>query len=502
MSTYDTLLDRLKQVQTLRSAAAVVGWDAQVMLPDAGTAARGEQLALLSRLAHERFTSPEIGDLLGDLDAEGDTVEAATARETRRSYERACKVPGDLVAAISRQETLGQAAWEKARTAEDFASFEPHLAEMMRLKREEAQAVGSASGDPYDALLDDYEPHATAAELEAVFADLKGPLVELVAATQDKQGGPDFSILTRKFPAKKQQQLAHDAAEAVGFDFSAGRMDKSAHPFCSGVDAGDTRITTRYDERFFGDAFFGTLHEAGHAMYEQGLPKAEHAGTPLAQAVSLGIHESQSRMWENLVGRSVGFWRWAYPEVQQRFRDALWDVTAEEFNAAVNTIQPSLIRTESDEATYNLHVLIRFELERALLSGDLATPDLPGAWDDKYRDYLGVTAPSVADGCLQDVHWSAGLIGYFPTYTLGNLYASQFYEQATDDLGDLEEHFAEGEFAPLLGWLREHVHQHGSRYPAKALCERVTGKPLTSAPLLRHLRAKARRYYGVELEGK
>ncbi|MEM6315285.1 MAG: carboxypeptidase M32, partial [Planctomycetota bacterium] len=363
-------------------------------------------------------------------------------------------------------------------------------------KQQAADAYGH-DGERYDALLEEYEPGATTAEVAGVLEGLRGPLVELVAAVQDSGKVVRHDILERRYPADTQAEFARFAAKAVGFDFDAGRIDVSAHPFCTGLNTGDTRITTRYDENFFGDAFFGTLHEAGHGMYEQGLPKAEHFSTPMGESVSLGIHESQSRMWENAVGRSASFWKWAYPLAQQRFPDALGDVAESDFVGGANAIRPTLIRTESDETTYNLHILLRFELERALLSGDLDPKDLPGAWTEKMTKYLGVTAPSDADGCLQDVHWSAGLLGYFPTYTLGNLYAAQFFEQARADLGDLDEQFARGEFAPLLSWLRENIHQHGRRYTAGQLCQRVTGKPLDSKPLLDHLRHNAATYYGV-----
>jgi carboxypeptidase Taq len=500
---YSELLKELRAVATLSAAEGVLSWDAHTKMPKAGIEHRGEQSALLARLAHERFTGDRVGDLLaaaegGDFASGDDSAEAAVLREVRRSYDKKRKLPGDLVAALSTQETLGQAAWEKARAAKDYAAFEPHLAEMLRLKREEADAVGEG-GPRYDALLDDYEPHAKTEQVAAVLEGLRGPLVEIVRACGEAKGKVDSSILTRKYDVAGQKKLAAWAAKAVGYDFDAGRLDESAHPFCTGIAPGDTRITNRYDPEFLGDSFFGTLHEAGHAMYEQGLPKGEHFGSPLAEAVSLGIHESQSRMWENAVGRGEFFWQWAYPTVQATFKDILWDVPEAEFVGAVNAIQPSLIRTESDEATYNLHILIRFELEKALLDGDLSTADLPSAWDEKYQKYLGVVAPDVQDGCLQDVHWSAGLFGYFPTYTLGNLYAAQFYEQAKVDIPDLEDGFTRGEFAPLLSWLREHIHRHGSRYPAAELCQRVTSQPLSPEPLLNHLHGKAERFYGVKV---
>jgi carboxypeptidase Taq len=301
-----------------------------------------------------------------------------------------------------------------------------------------------------------------------------------------------IEILHRRYPADAQEKLSRQAAAAIGFDFSAGRLDVTVHPFCSGFGPGDTRITTRYDENNFGDAFFGVLHETGHGLYEQGLP-AEHFG----DSISLGIHESQSRLWENFVGRGRPFWRHFLPKARAAFGAALDAVTDDQWIFAVNSVQPSFIRTESDETTYNLHTLLRFELETAMLDGRLSVNDIPAAWNEKMRKYLGITPPDDARGCLQDVHWSGGGIGYFPTYTLGNLYAAQFFAQAHADLGDLDAQLARGEFAPLLTWLRQNIHRHGKRYRAADLVQRVTGRPLSSAPLLAHLQRKAAELYGV-----
>src|SRR5260370_324370 len=292
-----------------------------------------------------------------------------------------------------------------------------------------------------------------------------------------------LKILERKYPAAAQEKLGRDAAAKIGFDFSAGRLDVSVHPFCSGLGPGDTPMATRYDEKYFGDAFFGVLHETGHALYDQGLP-AEHFGTPRGEAVSLGIHESQSRLWENFVGRGRSFWKYFLPLAKSAFPDTLRDVDEDQWYFAVNDVRPSFIRTESDEATYNLHILLRFELEQAMLAGEIIPRDIPAAWNQRMKKYFGITPPDDAKGCLQDIHWSGGAIGYFPTYTLGNLYAAQFFEQAQSDLGDLPAQFARGEFIPLLNWLRENIHRHGKRYRAGELVLRITGKPLSAGPLL------------------
>jgi len=321
-------------------------------------------------------------------------------------------------------------------------------------------------------------------------------LVPLVGEIRQSGRSGDVSILQRNFPAAAQEALAREAAAAIGFDFDRGRLDVTTHPFCCGVGPNDCRITTRYDERFFNMAFFGVLHEAGHGIYDQGL-SAEQWGLPLGQAASYGVHESQSRMWENQVARSRAFWEHFYGRAQEKFPAALTGVSLDDFYAAINDVRPSLIRVEADEATYNLHILIRFELEQAMLCGDLTVADLPGAWNEKYRNYLDVTPPTDREGCLQDVHWSSGAIGYFPTYTLGNLYAAQFFARADADLGGLDEQFARGEFQPLRDWLREKIHRQGQRFSGAELVQHVTGRPLSGEPLIEHLRAKLGPLYGI-----
>ena len=501
---YDALVRELRDVATLQRVSAVLSWDEQTHMPPRGAAHRADQAGMLAALAHARFTAPRVGDLLAAAEAElprsdrgGDTEAAANLREIRRLYDRAVKLPADLVEELSRTEVLAQQAWAEARKKSDFPAFEPWLAKTLDLKRRQADCVGyAATGDPYDALLDEFEPGETAANLVKVFASLRGPLVDLIAKIAASGRKAPAELLSRHYPAAAQEALARAAAAELGFDFDAGRLDVSVHPFCSDLGPGDVRITTRYREDDFGDAFFGVLHETGHALYEQGLPE-EHFGTPLGDAVSLGIHESQSRLWENFVGRGRPFWEWALPTARAAFPLALAGVSEDEWHFAVNDVRPSLIRTEADEATYNLHVLLRFELERAMLRRELAPRDLPGAWGEKMRQYLGITPPDDARGCLQDIHWSGGAVGYFPTYTLGNLYAAQFYEKARADLGGLDAAIARGDFRPLLSWLRENIHRHGKRYPARQLVRRVTGKDLSAEPLLRHLRAKASELYGV-----
>ena len=497
---YEQLVSLVKEAAVLGGIASLCGWDERVYMPPGGAEGRAEQSSLLARLIHERMTSPRIGELLGQVEASKLVADplsdaAVNVREIRRSFDRATKLPAALVVEMARTAVLAEHAWVEARKQSSFPKFLPWLEKTLDLKKQEAKCIGFAD-HPYDALLDDYEPGETTANITRVFESLREPLVQLIGQIMDSGKVAPIDLLERHYPAADQEKLARDAAAAVGFDFSAGRLDVTVHPFCTGIGPGDTRITTRYDEHWFGDAFFGVLHETGHALYDQGLPK-EHFGTPRADAVSLGIHESQSRLWENFVGRSRSFWEFFWPKTRQVFGATLDGVSLDQWVFAVNDVRPSFIRTEADEATYNLHVLLRFELETAMLAGDLAPRDVPDAWNQRMGKYLGITPPDDARGCLQDVHWSGGGIGYFPTYTLGNLYAAQFFEQARQDLGDLDGQFSQGEFSPLLGWLREKIHGHGKRYRAAELVKVVTGRPLDAKPLLSHLRRKARDLYGV-----
>jgi carboxypeptidase Taq len=500
-TAYARLIAELRDIAVFGSIGSVLSWDEQTFMPPAAAEHRAEQSSIISRMSHERFTAPAIGDLLAELEAsplaaDPESDSAVNIRQTRREYTRATKLPTSLVAEMAKTEVLSQQAWSQAKRADDFAAFKPWLDKILALKRQEADCVGYASGDPYDALLDQYEPGETAGGVKATFEALRGPLVELVGKIVDSGKVAPLDILQRHYPADAQARFATEAAKAVGFDFNQGRLDISVHPFCTHLGPGDVRMTTRYDEAYFADAFFGVLHETGHALYNQGLPK-EHFGLPRGKDVSLGIHESQSRMWENLVGRSRSFWKHFLPKARVAFPTSLAGVSDADWHWAINDVRPSLIRTESDETTYNLHVLLRFELERALLRNDLSTADLPAAWDERMKQYLGIDPPDDARGCLQDIHWSGGAIGYFPTYTLGNLYAAQFFEQARKDLGDLDAQFAAGDFAPLLGWLRRHIHSQGMKYTPRQLVQRTTGSDLKPDALLAHLRRNAADLYGV-----
>jgi carboxypeptidase Taq len=497
---YDDLVRRSRERALLGSCSALLGWDEQTYMPRGGAESRGEASALLAGLHHDRATDPAVGERLAavegtDLVAEPESVEAVNAREWRRDFDRATKLPRGLVEELARATTLAQQAWADARRARSYAAFRPWLETILGLKRREAACLGSGPGD-YDALLDEYEPGARSDDLARVFAELRDALVPLIAAIAASPRKADVAILGREYPVDRQRIVGEAIASAVGFDFERGRLDVTEHPFCSEIAPGDCRITTRYDAHDFGDAFFSILHEVGHGLYEQGLDPA-HWGTPMGEAVSLGVHESQSRLWENAVGRGRAFWSHAFPLVRRVFHGALHDVDPDRFHLAVNHVAPSLIRVQADEVTYNLHIIVRFELERALLSGDLAPADLPAAWSEKYRAYLGITPANDAEGCLQDIHWSAGLFGYFPTYTLGNIIAAQLFAKASADLPDLEARFAAGDFADLLGWLRDRVHRQGKRFRAAELVRHVTGSPIDHKPLVKSLKYKYEKLYEI-----
>jgi carboxypeptidase Taq len=501
-SLYQQLLTLVRKSALLGSCGSVLSWDRETYMPTGGNEHRANQLSLLAGVAHEWSTLPKIGELLDQLgDSEltdaADSDTAVNIREIRRTYDRSRKLPQRLVEEISRVTALAQHHWAEARSNSDFRAFAPWLEQIITLKREEAAAVGFAEGgEPYDALLDEYEPGASSADVAAVFDALRQEVVPLLDAIKGARNVPSRALLSQHFPAAQQAMLGREAAAAIGFDFRKGRLDVTTHPFCSGFGPGDCRLTTRYDESFFSSAFFGTLHESGHGMYEQGL-REDAFGTPLGSSVSLGIHESQSRMWENLVGRSRAFWQHFYPRAQQLFPDALSSSSLDDFYFAINAVSPSFIRVEADEVTYNLHIMLRFDLERDLISGKLKPNDVPEAWNSRFTSDFGITPANDTEGCLQDIHWSAGLLGYFPTYALGNMYASQFYAAAEAELGDLQQMFAKGEFMPLLDWLREHIHYHGQRFTASRLVEVVTGMSLSNKPLMQQLNARFRPLYGI-----
>jgi carboxypeptidase Taq len=497
---YERLLDLSREIHLIDASMAMLDWDQKTYIPRGGTENRGNQLALLAGISHQKSTAPEIGDLLKQLEgspltADADSFEAANIREIKHSYDKLVKVPQSLVEELTKVTTVAHGVWADARKKSDFSIFFPYLEKIIKLKQQQAEAVGYKK-HPYDALLDDFEPGSTIEKVAKIFADFRDELVGLVKAIAGSKKQPDATIMSRNYPVDRQDSFGREASAAIGYDYDNGRLDVTIHPFCTGIGPGDVRITTRYNPNHFGQALFGILHESGHGIYEQGLdPK--RFGTPGGDSVSLGIHESQSRMFENMVGRSKAFWKHFFPKAQKAFPEALGKVKMDDFHFAINEVKPSFIRVEADEVTYNLHILVRFEIEQAFFSGDLAPKDIPGAWNDKFKSYLGIVPPNDAQGCLQDVHWSAGYIGYFPTYSLGNLYAAQFFHQAQKELGNLNAHFAKGEFGLLKKWLNEKIHILGQRYRAEKLAEVITGEPLSHRYLMDYLKKKYGELYGV-----
>jgi carboxypeptidase Taq len=499
-SAYDELVRRAREDSLLASCTALLGWDELTYMPRGGVEHRGNQMAFLAGLQHDRATDPQIGELLAAVEASplvNDPLsrEAVNLREMRRLYHRLTRLPRRLVEDLARTTSIAQQEWIAAYQDNKFSRFRPWLDKIVKLKRREAEAVGQ--GAPlYDVLLDEYEPGVKSEELAHLFDALRRDLIPLTAAAADAGRKPAVAVLHREYPVDRQRVFGESVAAAIGFDFRRGRLDTTPHPFFSPIGPGDCRITARYDVHDFSQGFFGILHEAGHGLYEQGLDPGDY-GTPMGEAPSLGMHESQARLWENTIGRSRAFWSHFFPRARQVFHEVLADVTLDDFYQAVNHVEPSSIRVRADEVTYNLHILVRFELEQALIAEDLKVADVPGAWNDAYRHYLNVTPASNVEGCLQDSHWSSGQFGYFPTYTLGNLFAAQLFNRALQDVPSLEEQFSRGEFGGLLGWLRDKVHGQGYRYSAARLIEVATGAPLSHRPLVAALRQKYAALYGI-----
>ena len=485
-------------IADLNHAESLLSWDQYTYMPPGAAQARAQQLATLTKIAHQHLTDPRIGSLIDQLERSGfpeGTEEGAMVRLARRALDQAVKLPGEFVEELSRLTSLANGVWVEARQASDFKMFAPSLEKLIEFKRQEADYLGFDE-HPYDALHDQYEQGSRVSVLRKVFAQLRDAIVPLVQEIVEHGRPVSDAPVRQQFDEARQEQFGIEVVRDFGYDFSRGRLDRTVHPFAQGMSKYDVRITTRYQQDFLNPALFGTMHEAGHAMYEQGIAD-EYQRTPLGDTVSLGIHESQSRMWENLVGRSLAFWQHAYPRLQELFPEQLKHVSLEQFHAAVNKVEPSLIRVEADEVTYNLHIMIRFELELALLEGTLEVADLPEAWNAKYQEYLGLTPPNDTLGCLQDIHWAIGLVGYFPTYTLGNIMSVQLFDAAKRAHPELESEVAQGQFGSLLTWLRENVHVHGARYEPSELLRRATGSTLDAGPYIQYLTAKFRRIYGL-----
>lgn len=493
-NAYAELVRLSREDTVLSSCLALLQWDEEVCMPHGGVEHRADQMALLAGLVHDRGTDARYGDLLARIEGSSlcddpESPQAVNVRELRRAYDRERRIPRRLVEESARVTALASQVWADARQRDDLSTYAPLLDRIFALAREEADVVGWI-GARYDALLDEYEPGMTTDRLSALFTHLQAELLPLVDSLRGELAPAPGHVLAREFPVDRQRLFVEGVAGALGFDLRCGRLDVGNHPFCASIGPGDVRIALRYHPRNFARGFFAVLHEVGHALYDQGLDPA-HYGTPMGEAASLGLHESQSRLWENHVGRSHGFWQQFFPPLRRAFHEALHDVSLETFRRVVNHVAPGIIRVEADEVTYDLHIIIRFELERALLAGELRAADLPGAWAELYQRYLGVTPPNDRTGCLQDGHWSEGLIGYFPTYTLGNVYAAQLFDAAERAVGPLEQAFAAGDFRTLRDWLGEQVHRHGQRYAVATLIERATGSAPDPSSLIGSL---SRRY--------
>lgn len=493
------LKEILAEVDDLSRASALLGWDQQAYMPRGAAEARGQQQGTLDKLAHEKLTSQETGKLLASLEKsakswDADSDDARLIKVTLKRYERAVKVPAEMVSEKAEITAMSSQSWQEARSKSEFPIFQPDMEKVLDWTQRYAQLFAPVE-HPYDALLDEYEPGMRTSEVKAIFDGIRPKQVELIKSISAKPQVDD-SMLHQNFPEKGQWDFGVDVITAFGFDWERGRQDKVTHPFMTNLGYGDQRITTRVNENFYNTHLFGTMHEAGHALYEQGIPK-ELARTPLYNGTSLAVHESQSRMWENLVGRSKPFWSHFFPKLQAIFPEQLKKTSAEAFYKAINKVSPSFIRVEADEATYNLHIMLRLELEIDLLSGAVAVKDLPDVWDERFQAYIGVAPPDDARGVLQDVHWSFGLMGYFATYALGNLISAQLWEVIQKDISDLDAQIGKGEFAALLDWLHEKIHRHGAKYEPQELVQMVTGSKINGDAYIRYLQKKFGEIYSL-----
>ena len=497
-AAYDQLKERLAEIYDLGKAASILSWDQQTKMPRLGGPARAEQLATVGRIAHEKFTSDEIGRLLDELEGfetsqPYDSDEASLVRVTRHDWEKARRVPSELRAEMTRAASLALPAWAEARENDDFDAFLPHLKRNVELRFRYIDCF-EVGDDPYDVLLDDFERGMTTAEVASMFERVKEEQVKLVADYAERSAELGNPLEGRTFPIDAQQRFELEVVRKFGFDDDSWRLDPTVHPFASNGSIQDIRITTRYFEDSL-EGLLATMHETGHGLYERGI-SLDLERTPLARGTSLGIHESQSRTWENLVGRSLPFWRHFFPRLKETFPKTLDGIGVDEWYRLVNTVQPSLIRVEADEATYNLHIILRFELEQDIIHGRVELDELSEAWRVRMQEYLGIEVPNDRLGVLQDVHWSGGTIGYFPTYALGNLASAQIWERVVEDMPDLYDRFEQGDFAPLRDWLTDRIYRHGRKYTPKELLERVVGGGLDPEPYLRYLREKLEGIYG------
>ncbi|MEO8285499.1 MAG: carboxypeptidase M32 [Chloroflexota bacterium] len=490
----------LAEVSALRQAQAVISWDFETQMPEGGATAHGNQLAVLAGIEHSRFTSEEIGKLLDDVSveldgADPDSDDVRLVQVTKHDYDRACRVPAELVDEQSRAASEAVVVWQKARKESDFKSFAPYLKRNMDITRRLAEAYGYKDR-AYDAFVDLFEPGMDSAQLDSIFADLKAAIVPLVQEISARQDAVDDSILHQEYDPDTQLRVSLDIAQQYGYDLKRGRLDKSAHPFCTSMGMDDVRITTRVIPNFLNACLFAVLHESGHAMYEQGVSHSL-AGTPLETGTSAGVHESQSRLWENLVGRSRPMQDFLFPRLQQAYPSQLGDADVETFYRAINRVSPSYIRVEADEVTYNLHILMRYELENDMLEGKVDIETLDEVWNERFEQYFGLTPPRAAAGVLQDIHWAWGGPYIFPSYTLGNVIGAQLFAQAHKDMPNLDDDISRGHFSDLLQWLQTNVYQHGRKFNANELAVRITGEPVNTRAWIEYVRGKFRPIYGI-----
>lgn len=496
MNKYDDFVERMKKISDVGHSIAVLSWDKEVNLPEGGAALRSQQIATLSGISHELFTAKDFGTLLEFLNESYDLndKQQKNVSVTLKEYKQATKFDKDFV--IKRSTLISNAyhAWLKARKENNFDLYVDALTELVAIKREEAEIIGYEN-HPYDALLDLYEPGSTVAELDVLFTDVKEQLVPFI---QNLKKNPQVSkdCLLKYYQKDKQWDFGIDLLENMGYDFKNGRQDIAPHPFTITFSSQDVRVTTRVDENDFANMCWSCIHEGGHALYEQGIP-IEDYGLPTGGPISLGIHESQSRLWENHVGRSKEYWKYHYPKLQEVFPENLANVSLDDFYKAINRVEANYIRTEADELHYHFHVMIRYELEKMLLNREIEVKDLKDAWNKKYKAYMDVNVSDDNQGILQDVHWGHGSFGYFPTYSVGSFYAAQFYAQASKDIKDLESKISNGDSSELLSWLRENIHVHGRRFEASELCEKVTGEKLDFKYFMDYARKKYKEIYNM-----
>lgn len=494
---YNNCAKRMKWIASLTQVAGLVNWDQETMMPGLGVKARADQSEALAAVIHEKFTDPALGEMLSLLSADTTLTDdqRVCVREWLRDYEKSTRLPEELVRELAGTTSLAQNVWVDARKKSDFALFAPWLEKIVALKLKQAEAYGY-QGVAYDALLDDYEPQMTVAKLDPVMENLREGLVSIVAAIRDSRASVDTKIFAKRYPEEGQERIARQVMAAIGINLRSSRLDCSAHPFCTGLAPTDVRITTRYNEHWLPASLYGVIHESGHALYEQGFDE-KYFNTPLAEAVSLGIHESQSRLWENMVGRSRPFVEFLLPRLKKEFGRQLKGVGVEAFYKAINCVETSPIRVEADEVTYNLHVVLRYEIEKGIMAGDIAVRDLPSVWNEYMEKYLDIRPRNDAEGVLQDVHWSGGLVGYFPTYALGNLYAAQWWHFIHKNMRGVDALISKGKFEPVLSWLRKNVHRQGRRFSSSDLVMEITGEPLNTKYFIEYLKKKFGEIYSL-----